>query len=212
MSGSLATTLYEKESDYHRLNQEAARDEARACSEENVEIFPLNNPVIMERLEIGLHMPKEHLVKDQLEEIQEQSAFLSETGRFNLPLKSVFIPKSPKVEMTDYQPPYDRRDPRRPERLEPELWPNKCSHSTAMIKFRFSMVVGPPGTGKTQTIVAMTTFIPKHGLKDRFLRLRSWNDAHTRLFSGNEPPCDDVGKIAESSPLRYVFSIHSGSG
>lgn len=26
------------------------------CSEENVEIIPLNNPVIMERFEIGLHM------------------------------------------------------------------------------------------------------------------------------------------------------------
>ena len=30
MSGSLATTLHEKESDYLRLNQDAVRDEARA--------------------------------------------------------------------------------------------------------------------------------------------------------------------------------------
>ncbi|KAN0070132.1 hypothetical protein V8E54_011713 [Elaphomyces granulatus] len=122
------------------------------CSEENVEIIPLNNPVIMERLEIGLNMLKEHLIKDQLEEIQsdlEQSAFLGETGRFNLPLKSVFIPKSPKVEMTDYQPPYDRRDPRREIPSGWNLNSGQINAATQLLKFRFSMVVGPPGTGKT---------------------------------------------------------------
>ena len=51
------------------LNNVPPDDKIVWCSEENVEIIPLNNPVIMERLEIGLNMLKEHLIKDQLEEI-----------------------------------------------------------------------------------------------------------------------------------------------
>jgi AAA domain len=208
------------------LNNVPPDDKMVWCSEKNVEVIPLNNPVIMERLQIGFHMLKEHLVKDQLEEIEsdlKQSAFLSETKRFNLPLKSVFIPNSPKIEMIDYQPPYDRRDPRREIPSGWNLNSGQINAAAQLLKFRFSMVVGPPGTGKTQTIVAsslfltqfadsrvarlailvpthaagdalvktMTTFISKHGLKDRFLRLRSWNDAHTRLFCGNESNAED---------------------
>lgn len=138
---------------------------ASQVSEEDVEVHPTSNPVVAESMLLATEELRERIGGDSFDqacrdfESQTQgSASTVSQQRETLPLSAICIPGVRKID-TEYRASFlDNETIHR----VPAAWSMNATQVRAMMQIlqhRFATVVGPPGTGKTRTVVATSLFL-----------------------------------------------------
>ncbi|PKY05543.1 P-loop containing nucleoside triphosphate hydrolase protein [Aspergillus campestris IBT 28561] len=164
---------------------------------DNVEVHPLSNPVVQNRLLGPTRKLSENWGDEDFDtmcqEFENHGATIPSGHTTKLPLTSMFLLSAPRVDTHDplITSPGDLST------LVPKEWrlnEAQAQATTQLLTHSFSLVAGPPGTGKTRIIAAAAMFVTQ------FLRHSSVGSARLAVLV----PTDAAG-AAVMSQLSSAF-------
>ncbi|KAL2872774.1 P-loop containing nucleoside triphosphate hydrolase protein [Aspergillus lucknowensis] len=194
--------------------------------EDDVQVHVVANPITQTQMLEATRKLSEHWGEENFDamcrEFETQETILPSGKKHKLPLTSMFLASTPRVNTHDPLVPLTNL-----ETLVPANWrlnDAQIRATTQLLTHSFSLVVGPPGTGKTRTIAAAPMFITQilrcesvgeaklailvltHDGGSQLMRLRSRADSEARLFAELTSPHDDVEQIiarANEQPGKF---------
>ncbi|KAH8433728.1 DEAD/DEAH box helicase [Aspergillus melleus] len=129
--------------------------------EDNVKVHPVSNPIVQMTMLTATKKLSEHWGDESFDaicrEFEDHEAKLPDDHKNTLTLSSMFLPSAPRV--NTHNPLDASLDLTK---LVPQNWKlteAQTKAATQLLTHTFSLVVGPPGTGKTQTVAAATMLI-----------------------------------------------------
>ncbi|KAB8261871.1 P-loop containing nucleoside triphosphate hydrolase protein [Aspergillus pseudonomiae] len=130
--------------------------------EDDVKVHQVANPIVQMQMLSATRKLSEHWGEESFDamcrEFENQEATIPSESNKRLPLKSMFLASTPRINTHD---PWDTSLTDL-NSLVPESWglnEAETEAATQLLTHSFSLVVGPPGTGKTSTIAAAAMLV-----------------------------------------------------